>query len=608
MNGRQDSGSAKCYVRINDKIVSGQNTAASGQFANQNGVYQVNVGDKIQLSTDATSDLVFKCFFIPPKLVAKDVIDPTQPEYESVQVVPDYAKVETGANLMSNYANMGSHEDSNGDVYTLYSAEWTAARTGFARITYDYEQNSPGDMMSYEIAVDGVLVKSISLSMDGGTKFSQTETIPVSAGQTVAFKSRCMNELSNTVNCEFVPPLASVTKTPIVSENYENVTMVPDYNNEGTTNLLSAGSWSYNASGNFYTYKSSIWTADRVGWVRCFINFNFNTGTTWAENIILVNGKEVSRSGSTPAAYIYGDTVMVQAGDTVQIIRQANTNVDTLSVVFARFIPPKYITTKPLVVSEDYMNVAMIPDYANEEQLGFSELFTSGEWSTGSGNYYYETNKYTVDRVGYIRCLMDFDLYSGPNTWYTDFFYINNKEVMVVSGGNTEGNRSIFNGIFPVKPGDVVHFCRESSHQDDVNEVLCRFVPPKFINQRAPVITVSGASYSNAEQLTGETWVDGKPIYRRAFSGNNTSKANATNTITLLPKNSVSQIVDSGGNVGSPTSAGLWFPVNSYNATYGSAQIQSYNTGELMLLITNPGSNATTKSYNVWVEYTKTTD
>jgi hypothetical protein len=43
---------------------------------------------------------------------------------------------------------------------------------------------------------------------------------------------------------------------------------------------------------------------------------------------------------------------------------------------------------------------------------------------------------------------------------------------------------------------------------------------------QAPNIVISGASYSASEQKTGETWIDGKPIYRRVFSGNITAAVN----------------------------------------------------------------------------------
>ncbi|MDR1300721.1 MAG: hypothetical protein LBK50_03370 [Candidatus Nomurabacteria bacterium] len=62
-------------------------------------------------------------------------------------------------------------------------------------------------------------------------------------------------------------------------------------------------------------------------------------------------------------------------------------------------------------------------------------------------------------------------------------------------------------------------------------------------------------TYPTTEQSTGETWIDGKPIYRRTFTGEIVAGANARVYKTLLAAGVVDTLIDSEGWVGIPESA-----------------------------------------------------
>jgi hypothetical protein len=118
-------------------------------------------------------------------------------------------------------------------------------------------------------------------------------------------------------------------------------------------------------------------------------------------------------------------------------------------------------------------------------------------------------------------------------------------------------------------------------------------------------------TYSTTEQLTGEIWIDGKPIYQRVFTG--TISAAAGNTITsLLPDGTVSTLVsdqvraDLGdgwvttGNNSSGSNFGceIWWDKSTVSPPagrgLGSVEMRAWST-----------AIKTNASYYVVLEYTK---
>jgi len=119
-----------------------------------------------------------------------------------------------------------------------------------------------------------------------------------------------------------------------------------------------------------------------------------------------------------------------------------------------------------------------------------------------------------------------------------------------------------------------------------------------------------GKVYSTTEQATGDTWIDGKPIYRRAFTGTITVVLNTRYDVSLV-SSGVDKIIGNGG---------CW----SYNGTneYISSEYTSSNTvgsasntmsyaagffkqGNGVVFSSLSGQNRTNAPYYLWVEYTK---
>lgn len=117
-------------------------------------------------------------------------------------------------------------------------------------------------------------------------------------------------------------------------------------------------------------------------------------------------------------------------------------------------------------------------------------------------------------------------------------------------------------------------------------------------------------THSSTEQKTGETWIDGRPIYRKSFTGTLSSTIGTSANVSVT---SVGQLD------GDYTQ---WSVIN----VYGSIQSTSYNTfplaapvlsgagsywivrytGEIQIHIAN--GNFASRPYNLVIEYVKTAD
>ena len=103
--------------------------------------------------------------------------------------------------------------------------------------------------------------------------------------------------------------------------------------------------------------------------------------------------------------------------------------------------------------------------------------------------------------------------------------------------------------------------------------------------------------YSTSEIKTNKTWIDGKPIYRKVFTG--TLGTTGSNDISF----SIDYLIDEGGYVRYSTA--YQFPIPSTFGTQGTNDIRliKKDTNTLTLQY---GSNLNNQDYAVWVEYTKT--
>lgn len=123
---------------------------------------------------------------------------------------------------------------------------------------------------------------------------------------------------------------------------------------------------------------------------------------------------------------------------------------------------------------------------------------------------------------------------------------------------------------------------------------------------------VSGLnSYSIVEQNTGKTWIDGKTIYRKCFTGTINITANTRVNVDLESNSNIENIVNVGGCMGyyAGTPKGRNMIPSSECNTSGvmTNYIMVYVVAETNNLRLSRYSNTERGSqpYVVWVEYTK---
>lgn len=111
--------------------------------------------------------------------------------------------------------------------------------------------------------------------------------------------------------------------------------------------------------------------------------------------------------------------------------------------------------------------------------------------------------------------------------------------------------------------------------------------------------------YSTTEQVMGQ-WTDGKPIYRRVFSGAITNTANARATITLWSGSPIKKIISVGGWIRYSAAGVNAFPLAEGAGEYRFTYVQD-GTNNLNLAVFS-ATAYTGRPYEIWIEYTKTTD
>lgn len=111
--------------------------------------------------------------------------------------------------------------------------------------------------------------------------------------------------------------------------------------------------------------------------------------------------------------------------------------------------------------------------------------------------------------------------------------------------------------------------------------------------------------YTTAEQVVGQ-WTDGKPIYRRVFSGTITNTANTRANATLWSGSPINKVISTGGWIRYSTAGITCIPHGEGAGEYRFIYVQD-GTNNLNLAVLS-ASAYTNRPYEVWVEYTKSTD
>ena len=119
--------------------------------------------------------------------------------------------------------------------------------------------------------------------------------------------------------------------------------------------------------------------------------------------------------------------------------------------------------------------------------------------------------------------------------------------------------------------------------------------------------SITNETYSTTEVDTGKTWINGKPIYRVAFSVNITAAANTQHQAIIISNTPVENIINSGGSwrYGNGTNE---LGIDTY---YNAPSDGPYHSGvwknspTTVLLLTRSVSARTNLPANGFVEYTK---
>jgi hypothetical protein len=166
----------------------------------------------------------------------------------------------------------------------------------------------------------------------------------------------------------------------------------------------------------------------------------------------------------------------------------------------------------------------------------------------------------------------------------------------------------LINGVFHVLTfNQLLFFTQIAIVANCINErgtIYTRVIRNKTIDaQAAWKVYKKSINYSTAKTATGDIWIDGKPIYRRMFTGTITAAANAAVNTVLLNSSHIS-LVKVFGN---------WQYANQLNYTamisgYESAGIVSnVRSGAALVLATASVNVRTNAPYNVVIEYTELT-
>ena len=136
-------------------------------------------------------------------------------------------------------------------------------------------------------------------------------------------------------------------------------------------------------------------------------------------------------------------------------------------------------------------------------------------------------------------------------------------------------------------------------------------VTTSSINDGAVTVDKLALSYSTTEQNTGATWIDGKPIYRKCYTGTITITANTKVNIDLEPNSDIENIINVGGymgySAGTPKGRNSIPSAESNTSGVMTNYITVYLVADSNTLRLTRFSNTDrgTQQYAVWVEYTK---
>jgi hypothetical protein len=144
------------------------------------------------------------------------------------------------------------------------------------------------------------------------------------------------------------------------------------------------------------------------------------------------------------------------------------------------------------------------------------------------------------------------------------------------------------------------------------NSLVCASATTAGVVKVGSGLTVSDGAlatslrYSTDEVLTGDTWIDGKPIYRKVCTGTITADANVNSTVSLL--NGVDKVIRASGYAAEANATGNMMTLPFFDTTGSGAnqRIASvFTSSGTANLTTTSGLARTDTPYAVILEYTK---
>ena len=137
--------------------------------------------------------------------------------------------LETAAMMTPDYANMETV-----NRITANNGMWIADRVGFVKTVIS--ESTSGQQDHFITRINAQIMQSEQVEANTGLRY-QTGIYPVKAGDTV-YLSIQVNNNNGAVECYFIPPKFVSMAEPVVSEDFLNTAMVPDYGNMETNNYL----------------------------------------------------------------------------------------------------------------------------------------------------------------------------------------------------------------------------------------------------------------------------------------------------------------------------------------------------------------------------------
>lgn len=114
--------------------------------------------------------------------------------------------------------------------------------------------------------------------------------------------------------------------------------------------------------------------------------------------------------------------------------------------------------------------------------------------------------------------------------------------------------------------------------------------------------TYDHGKYSTVETVTGQRWIDGKPIYRKTITGTNIAANSAVDLSNVFGKDYIDKLIDLSGYAWNDS----WF--HTFNSGYAQAYYNPHGGNNTDRLYINNPTGAAVSEWKLVMEYTKTSD